>query len=282
MEYFDFIINIVVSNFNIASFFDIAIVSYLIYSIYGVFKKTRGEQLLKGLIFLFLLIPVSGFLELTTINFLLSNTLGLSITVIVIVFQPEVRRGLEALGRSNIINRLSQVDRENSKDSIQNITEAVTNLASTRTGALIIIERLTGLSEILSTGIKINGIVTKELLENIFVVNSPLHDGAVIIKDDIIVGAACVLPLTYSASVNKSLGTRHRAAIGISEASDAIAIVVSEETGKISVAVKGTLSMDYTKERLNELLNMLINVEDNNTDKKGGVKKWIKNHFQKI
>lgn len=221
-------------------------------------KETRAEQLLKGIVLIVLFIPISQALHLTMLNWILSKTITLGVIASLIIFQPEIRRALEHLGRTTFLDRHIPEDEEVMEKVITEISNAVERLSQSRTGALIVMEQLTGLGEVINTGTKLDAVVSSALLQNIFVVNTPLHDGATIIRNDRIISAGCFLPLTSNNSLNKELGTRHRAAIGISENSDALIIVVSEETGNISLAVNGRLTRNYDKEKLKNILIMIM------------------------
>lgn len=257
-----------IKDINFISIIDILVVSYIFYKIYMLIKETRAEQLLKGIIFIFLLIPISEFLHLNMLNWILNKTLPTAVLIIVIIFQPEIRRALEKIGRSTFEKHIIEDDKVR-EEVITQIVNAVDNLSKNKTGALIVIEQQTGLGEIINTGIKLDAVITSALLENIFVINTPLHDGAAIIRDDRIVTAGCVLPLTNNNDIDKKLGTRHRAAIGISENSDALTIVVSEETGIISLAVNGRLTRNYDKDKLKDILIKIMQYRKNKTKKKG-------------
>lgn len=257
MEILDIVVNSI-KNMGISSIMDILVVSYIFYKGYMLIRETRAEQLLKGIIFIILLIPVSSFLNLTMLNWILTKTLTIGVLSFIIIFQPEIRRALEHLGRTAFNDKHLLEDEETMERVITEVVNSIENLSDTRTGALLVIEQMTGLGDIINTGTKIDAMVSSALLENIFVVNTPLHDGATIIRNDRIVSAGCFLPLTNSQEINKKLGTRHRAAIGLSENSDALVIVVSEETGNISLAVNGVLTRNYTKERLKDILIRII------------------------
>jgi diadenylate cyclase len=192
------------------------------------------------------------------LSWILSNTITIGVLSFIIIFQPEIRRALEHIGRSAFNERHLTEDEHTMEKIINEIITAVDNLSKTKTGALIVIERATRLGETISTGVKIDAIVSSQVLENIFVVNTPLHDGATIIRSDRIISAGCFLPLTTNKNVDKSLGTRHRSAIGISENSDAIVVVVSEETGTISLAVNGSLTRNYDKDKLRDILFRIV------------------------
>ena len=237
---------------------DILIVAYLFYRLILIIRGTRAEQLIKGLLLLLLAMIASYQLELNTLNWLLRQmTLGVAIAI-PIVFQPELRRALEQLGRGKLFQRTYWDWNPQEFDHLLNeLNKAIPVLVKKRIGALIIIERETGLKDWVETGIPVDGIVSAELLINIFFPRSPLHDGAVIIRGNQIVAAGCYLPLTDDPYLNKELGTRHRAGIGLSEHSDAVAIIVSEETGVISVAHNGILTRYLDEKKLRSVLTDL-------------------------
>ncbi|MGL4876015.1 MAG: diadenylate cyclase CdaA [Clostridium sp.] len=266
-----------VRNISIWSIIDILVVSYIFYKGYMLIKETRAQQLLKGILFIVALIPISYILRLNMLYFILNKTLTIGVLSVVIIFQPEIRRALEHLGQSAFNDTGRLRDEKTAERFINEIVTASQNLAESKTGALIAIEQSTGLGEVLGSGTIIDAEVSSALLENIFVVNTPLHDGATIIKNERIHAAGCVLPLTKDNSINKKLGTRHRAGIGLSENSDAIVIIVSEETGVISLAIRGRLTRNYDKDKLKTTLKSLI-VEKKNTGKSASekVKSWIR------
>lgn len=243
--------------FRIRDLIDIAIVAFVIYHGIKLIKETRASQLIKGIIALMIFSQISGVMQLHSVNFILDNTLQLGLIALLIVFQPELRRTLEKVGSAKFTN-LIKINDDNEESYSGEICSAVRRLAYTKTGALIIIERNTKLGDLMLSGTIIDSKISDGLLENIFVPNTPLHDGAVIIGDGRIKAAACVLPLTQNNNFSKELGTRHRAAIGVSEVADCIAVVVSEETGKISMAINGEITRDYTsatlKKRIDEIL----------------------------
>lgn len=261
-EFFRIIINSVktISPFSIL---DIIVVSYIFYKVYMLIKETRAVQLLKGILLILLLIPVSSFLQLNMLYWILNKTITIGVLSIIIIFQPEIRRALEHLGRSAFNDRHILEDEETMEKVVNEVVEAVENLSKSKTGALIIIENRTGLGDVIATGTKLEALVSAALLENIFVVNTPLHDGATIIRNDKIVASGCFLPLTSNDEISKTLGTRHRAGIGISENSDALTIIVSEETGNISLAVNGKLTRNYTKDRLKDILIRILKSRQN-------------------
>ena len=204
------------ANLSLWSILDILVVSFIFYKAYMLIKETRAEQLIKGLALIVILIPVSYLLKLDMLYFILNKTITIGVLSVIIIFQPEIRRVLEHLGRSAFDDAHYFEDKESLNIVINEIVTAVDNLAMTKTGALIVIEQSTGLNEVMGSGTIIDGNITSNLLENIFVVNTPLHDGATIIRNGRILASGCVLPLTNNTNINKKLGTRHRAAIGLS------------------------------------------------------------------
>ena len=264
-------------SMSFTAIIDILVVAFIFYKGYMLIKETRAEQLLKGIAFIIILIPISAILNLSMLYFILSKTLTIGIISVVIIFQPEIRRALEHLGRSAFEDKHGFVDKEQRNIYVNEIVNAVSNLADSKTGSLIAIEQGTGLGEIISSGTIIEAKITSNLLENIFVVNTPLHDGATIIGKDKILAAGCVLPLTNNKEINKKLGTRHRAGIGLSEISDALVIIVSEETGIISLAINGRLTRNYDKDRLRSILLKIMDHREEKNVKTAGkkVKTWI-------
>lgn len=241
---------------------DIAIVAFVIYKGTKLVRETRAVQLIKGIIILLLAMQVSGWFSLNAINFLLVNTVQVGMVALLVVFQPELRRALEKVGRSSIGKIINSSGSENDT-TIANVVTAMQAMQSTKTGALIVFEREIKLADVAKTGIAINSDVSPELLINIFVPNTPLHDGAVIIGDNRIKAAACFLPLTQDNTLSQELGTRHRAAIGITEVADCVVAVVSEETGRISVAVNGKIDRSITPDSLEKTLKGFLSEETN-------------------
>ena len=237
---------------------DISIVSYAIYKIATLVRETRAWQLIKGILFILIASKLSEVLGLRTIAFILKMIIQYLAIALVVLFQPELRRGLEQIGRSRFKNFFNFEDESYTikvKSNIEEIIKAIVEMSKTFTGALIVIERETKIGDIINSGIQIDSNVTSELLMNIFTPNTPLHDGAVVIRGDKIKAAACFLPLTENPNLSKELGTRHRAALGISEVSDAIVVVASEESGKISVALNGGLTRNLTSDTLRKALS---------------------------
>ncbi len=238
---------------------DIAILAILIYQLMKIVRETRALQLLKGIAIIFTILLVSDWLNLHALNYLLGNAVQVGMFAIVVIFQPELRNMLERMGRSKagkIIDIVSgQADSESkTMRIIDELSDAASNMSKNRIGALIVIERDTRLGDVIRTGSVVNADVSAVLLENIFTPKTPLHDGAVIIRGDKIHTAGCLLPLTSNPNLSRELGTRHRAAIGVSETSDAMVVVVSEETGKISIAINGTLTRNLDRESLKRAL----------------------------
>ncbi len=268
------------SNMSLWSILDILVVSYIFYKGYMLIKETRAEQLLKGIALIIVLIPISYLLKLDMLYFILNKTLTIGVLSVIIIFQPEIRRGLEHIGRSAFEDVHYANDKESINIAINEIVNAVHNLSETKTGALIVMEQKTGLAEIVSSGTILDANVSSNLLENIFVVNTPLHDGATIIRNNKILASGCVLPLTNNNNINKKLGTRHRAGLGLSEVSDALIIIVSEETGVVSLAINGKLSRGYDKERLRNILSNIIENRNKNKknvkDAKERVRSWVR------
>ena len=235
---------------------DLAIVIFLIYSFLKIVKGSRAWQLIKGIALLIIITWLSGLFNLQILNWILTGIMNLGVIAIIVIFQPELRRALEQLG-TNKLARFFGIEKDLStktKEDIYKIVIASTELSKAKTGALIVIERDIKIQDIINTGIPMDAEVSPQLLVNIFEPKTPLHDGAVIISNNKIAAAACVLPLADDKDIAKELGTRHRAAIGISKESDSIVVVVSEETGKISVAKDGTLIADVREDVLKKIL----------------------------
>lgn len=242
-------------NFRIIDLFDIVIVAVIFYKLLMLIRETRAEQLIKGLIVLLAVFNVSKWLQLHMVQYILENTLTVGVIALLVVFQPELRRALEYIGRTRWLSvSISEVIREELRQNIDEIVTAVSTLSRTKTGALIVMERDTGLNEIVDTGTLIEGRISSLLITNIFEHNAPLHDGAILIKKEKIMAAGCFLPLSIKSDLSRDLGTRHRAALGMIENSDALVIVVSEETGAISIALDGQLNRFLDTNDLREIL----------------------------
>ncbi|EDP68884.1 hypothetical protein CAT7_06573 [Carnobacterium sp. AT7] len=257
---------------NFLNVVDILVVTFFIYQLIKILRGTRAVQLLKGIAVIMLIKIVSFFLGLQTLDWIVDLVIQWSVLAIIIIFQPELRRGLEHLGRGSIFNRAKRKINPG-ENLVQQLAKAVQYMAKRRIGALISIQMDTELDEFIGTGIALDADISSELLINIFIPNTPLHDGAVIIRDYKIASAASYLPLSESTLISKELGTRHRAAIGLSEVTDAVTIIVSEETGGVSISYKGELLRELSKDDFEKFLRKnLIVVE----------KEAKKNSFQEL
>lgn len=252
------------SGIRITDIIDILIVAVVVYKLLGLIKQTRAEQLFKGVLLLVVATFLSDLFNLHTINWILKGTVALGAVAILVVFQPELRRGLEYLGRSKFVNApFEPMDKEKGKHITSNIVKAIDLFSRDRVGALIVFERQTNLTDIMESGTIVDAEISDQILGNIFYEGAPLHDGAVIIRDGRVYAAGCVLPLTRNNSISKDLGTRHRAGIGITENSDALTLIVSEETGIISMAEDGQLSRFLDVKTVEKkLLNMYMNIDE--------------------
>ncbi len=263
------------NTFRLADALDVLLVSFIIYNGIKLVRETRAEQLVKGIIILMLVYAASVVLQLNMMKTLLDYFFNFTIIALLVIFQPEVRRALEQIGRSKISNQnwfqfsSEEVEKlqQQKRKCLNAVVDAAANFQKTKTGALIVFEMQTKLGDIIDTGTIVNAEPTVPMIGNIFFNKAPLHDGAMVIRDGVIYAAGCILPLTKSDNVSIELGTRHRAAIGMSENSDAVVMVVSEETGQISIAVNGVLTRNYTRETLKSALEALI-LPDNAGEKK--------------
>jgi uncharacterized protein (TIGR00159 family) len=258
------------TRLNVRSFIDIVAVSLVIFWLLWVAQGTRATQLIRGLIILIVgVLVASNIFDLTALNWLLSNMWPMLIIAVPVVFQPELRRALEQLGHAGQIVRspFGAPAESELEHTVEEISRAAAHLSRVGYGALIVIERETGLQDYADRGVLLDGKVTRQLLINIFFPNSPLHDGAVIVRSDRILAAACILPLSDKEAIDSSIGTRHRAAIGITDESDALAVVVSEETRGISLAHNGRLVPNLDQERLRRALRSLLKLD---RDSRGG------------
>ncbi len=260
----------IASIMSLTEIIDIVLVAFVIYKVLMFIKESRAEQLVKGLFLLIVATIASEWFHLYTLNWILKSAMTLGMVALVIVFQPELRRGLEYMGRSKLMKAsFVNVDKEKAKDIVSEIIKAVADFTKSETGALIVLEQETSLTDVAETGVILDAVISEELLGNLFYEGSPLHDGAVIIRGDKIYAGGCVLPLTEDKTLPKELGTRHRAGLGITEKSDAICIVVSEETGIISIAEDGKFKrfLDIkTVEKI--LLNNYLKISDKESDVK--------------
>lgn len=249
-------------NFQFKDAVDIIIVAFLIYGVVKLVRETRAGQLVKGLFLLVILFIISSYFNLVMVSRVLAYFFQFAFVAILIVFQPEIRKALEQVGRNNVGQSIAAVvtgrdrsyDRAQIRKAISAVVDGVGILQQLKMGALIVFERKTKLGDIIETGTQINCEPSGQIVGNIFFNKAPLHDGAMIIRDGMIHAAGCILPLTKNTSVSAELGTRHRAALGVSEESDAVVVVVSEETGQISVAVNGVLARRFTRDTLRDVL----------------------------
>ena len=262
---------------GISDFVDIVIVAYLLYKFIWLARKSNFSNVAKGIVLIIVCLWLSEVLNLTMINYLLRKVLELGLIALLIIFQPELRRLLERLGST--FSNGKALNGTAINDVITQTVNACMSMSETHTGALIIFERSVSLTHIISNGTIINSDVSAELLKNIFFKNAPLHDGAVIIRNMRIAAAGCVLPLTDRTNLNKELGTRHKAGIGMSEKSDAVVVIVSEETGAVSVAIDGMLKRHLTEESISRILHTEL-VKEQNEDDKHDIITHFKNFFK--
>lgn len=248
----------IASKLSVNDVVDILIVAYIFYKILMFIKDTRAEQLFKGVIILLVATQLSGMFKLHTLYWILVKILEVGFILPFIIFQPELRAGLEHIGRNTSIRKLGGQNKdeyeEKAEKVVKELLDAIYDLSANKIGALLVLEGDTKLNEIIQTGTKIDGNITMQLLCNIFIPNTPLHDGAVVIRDFNIKSAACFLPLTSRTDLSKELGTRHRAAIGVSEISDCLTLIVSEETGAVSIAKSGKIYRNISRKRLGNIL----------------------------
>lgn len=245
----------ILMSIKVTDVIDIVIVAYLLYTLLGFIKETRAQQLFRGILLIIAFFLVSELLNLSLLNWLFTRLITVGLIAVVILFQPEIRRGLEQIGRRGVLSwQFRDMGKEEMYATVHKIVDAVDDFSSTQTGALMAIERETMLSDISESGVIIDAEISVRLLGNLFYEGSPLHDGAVIIRRDRVHAASCVLPLTERQNIGKNLGTRHRAALGLSEVSDAFVIVVSEETGAISVAQNGEFKRFLDLKTLEKML----------------------------
>ena len=266
------------AGIRVADVAEIIIIAVLIYNILLWIKNTKAWTLLKGILVIAVFVLLASYFEMNTILWIVQNLFGVAVTAVVIILQPELRKAMEELGKRNYFSSIipfadnkGTVDGRFSDNTINEISKACVEMGKAKTGALIVIEQEQSLTEYERTGIDVDSIVTSQLLINIFEKNTPLHDGAVIVRGNRITSATCYLPLSDNMKLSKDLGTRHRAGIGISEATDSMTVIVSEETGKISVAYNGALVRNLDSEGLKEQLRLIQN--------KMGDETAVKKHF---
>jgi diadenylate cyclase len=263
---------------SVKDIIDILIVSYVMYKMILLVRGTRAVQLLKGIFVLVSTWALSIWFDLYTLNWLMNQMFTFGVLAVIIIFQPELRRALEQLGRGKLFSRSSTEEEQLFNKRIGDVIKSVNALAKRKIGALIVFERDTGLTDYIESGIAMESQISSEVLMNIFIPNTPLHDGAVIIRKHLIMAAGCYLPLSENPFISKELGTRHRAAIGMTEVSDAICVVVSEETGQISLVINGQIVRDIKEE---SLISKLFEELRTNTKNKGRKRDKLKSSFWK-
>ena len=271
-----YLVNLHIPSINIPDIVEILIITFLVYNIMVWIKNTRAWSLLRGVIVILALIVLAYLFNMTTILWIVKNVFSIAVIAIIVVLQPELRKALEELGRKNLFSSFIKLESHGadglfSDRTIKEITKACVEMGKVRTGALIVVRQKDDLSEYKQTGIDVDGIVTSQLLINIFEKNTPLHDGAVIIEGDRVASATCYLPLSDNMRLSKELGTRHRAAVGMSDVNDSMTVIVSEETGLISVAYNGVLSRGLNAE---ELESQLTTIQNKPVDEEKKRKLW--------
>ena len=271
-----YLVNLHIPSINIPDIVEILIITFLVYNIMVWIKNTRAWSLLRGVIVILAFIVLAYLFNMTTILWIVKNVFSIAVIAIIVVLQPELRKALEELGRKNLFSSFIKLESHGadglfSDRTIKEITKACVEMGKVRTGALIVVRQKDDLSEYKQTGIDVDGIVTSQLLINIFEKNTPLHDGAVIIEGDRVASATCYLPLSDNMRLSKELGTRHRAAVGMSDVNDSMTVIVSEETGLISVAYNGVLSRGLNAE---ELESQLTTIQNKPVDEEKKRKRW--------
>jgi len=252
---------------------DILIIAYLIYRILSFMRRTSASSVIKGIIFVLFIAFLSNLLKLSVVTYVLNQMMQMGVIVLIVLFQPELRKLFEQVGSSRLgILLRARIKRESAEAVLQSIITAAEAMSHSKTGAIIVYERKIGLNDYAVTGTRIDASVTSELIQNIFYHNAHLHDGALLVRDDRLLAAACMLPLSNNINLNRDLGMRHRAGVGISERSDAVAVIVSEQTGAISVAVDGLLKRQLTNEMFEMLIRSELRLGDRKRDKKKTVK----------
>ncbi|MBM7562818.1 diadenylate cyclase CdaA [Fusibacter tunisiensis] len=278
MEIIEVIITFIksfVSEVKVTYIIDIVIIAFVLYKLLSLIKETRAEQLVKGFIIILIIAKVSEWAKLYAVNFILQSTFTIGLIALVIIFQPELRKALEHLGRSQwFLTSAKKTVNDEQVRIVNEIADAAGVMSRKKIGALIVVERMIGINDIVETGTVTDAKVSADLLMNIFYPKSPLHDGAVVIKNNRIMAAGCLLPLSTNKYISKELGTRHRAAMGMTETSDAVIVIVSEETGAISMAVEGKLQRFLDPSTLKELMvNALTQEKESNGGEKNAKKK---------
>ena len=261
-----------VSHITVFDIIDILVIAYLVYKAIGFLRETRAGQLVKGIAILIVVVLLAKWLKLASLQWLLGTVFESALIVVAIIFQPELRRALERVGRSNFSNfvkgQTPEEERENATKCIEAVCQATAGMSKQKVGALIVFEKNTLLGEIVNTGTVIDASASPQMIANVFYPKSPLHDGAMIVRDGRLLAAGCILPLSQNENIGLHLGTRHRAAIGMSENSDAVVVIVSEETGIVSVASNGSITRNYTTESLREKLSAEL-LDGEQIEKKG-------------
>lgn len=260
------------ADISITDIIDISIVSYVVYKLIMLLRGTRAVQLMKGIIVVLVAWALSVAFNLNTLQWIMNQMFTVGLIAIIIIFQPELRRALEQLGRGRLFSRSSMDEDQDVNIRIGEVIKAMNYLSRRKIGALIVFEKETGLTDYIESGISIGGRISSELLINIFIPNTPLHDGAVIIRNNQLMAAGCYLPLSENPFISKELGTRHRAAIGMSEVSDAVCLIVSEETGQISLSLNGQVVRDIKEESL--ISKLFDELKPKAKDRQNPFKKW--------
>lgn len=259
-----------VSEIKVTYLIDIGIIAFVFYKLLGLIKETRAEQLVKGFLIILIISKLSEWAKLYAINYILQSTFTIGLIALVIIFQPELRKALEHLGRSQwIISNNKKGSVEEQTRSVNEIVDAVSVMSRKKIGALIVIERLIGINDIIDTGTVLDAKISADLIMNVFYPKSPLHDGAVVIKNNRLMAAGCLLPLSSNKYISKELGTRHRAAMGMTESSDSLIVIVSEETGAISMAIEGKLQRFLDTTTLREMMIQALEKEKDGGEKDG-------------
>lgn len=276
---------VVFSTINLVDVLDIIAVAFIIYKGIQLVRETRAQQLLKGIVILLVIFLLAQWLDMVSLSWLLTKLFDYAIIAVVVIFQPEIRRALERMGRSNLssfgLNQTPDERRQRMQECIEAVCKASQSMQDQKVGALMVFERGTPLGDIINTGTVVDAAPTQPLICNIFYPKSPLHDGAMILRAGRVHAAGCILPLTPNTDLSRELGTRHRAAIGMSENSDAVVVVVSEETGNISIAVNGVLTRGFNGVTLRAQLESYLLAEDGETDRRrflGRFKRGGKKH----